>query len=201
MDFAASLGRVRRLLLSPATEWDAIAAEPADVRKIYLTHVAPLVIAATMATALGMSLVGVHLAPDGTFKYPAASALSSAAVAAALSFVMVYVLAIVINVLAKTFKGTPDLGQALKLSAYAPTAVWVAGLLYIVPDVGNLPLLGGAYSLYLLFVGLPKLMKPVEDKAAAYAIVVGIVMIVAALVIASASNAMLPSMTPVWRVN
>lgn len=201
MDFAAILGRVQRLLLSPATEWDAIAAEPADMQKIYMTYVGPLVIASALAAAIGMSLIGVNMPFGGTFRYPAASALSSAVVSAALGLVMVYVLAFVINALATQFEGTPDMGQAFKVAAYAPTAAWVAGLLNLIPALGILAILGGLYSLYLLFVGLPKLMKPAEDKAVTYVIVVVVVAIVIGFVIASVSNAMLPSMTPVWRVN
>jgi hypothetical protein len=201
MDFAAIFARVQRLLISPTTEWDAIAAEPADMQQIYMNYVGPLVIASAIASAIGLSLIGVNLPFGGTFRYPAMSALTSAIVSAGLGLIMVYVLAVVINALATQFEGTPDMGQAFKLAAYAPTAAWVASLLNIIPALGIIALLGSAYSLYLLFVGLPKLMKPAEDKAVTYTIVVVVIMIVVGFVIGSISSAMLPSMTPVWRVN
>lgn len=196
MDLTATLRRVLRLILSPSTEWDAIAAEPAEISQIYIKYAGPLIIASALATAIGISVVG------GTFiKYPATYALSSAAVSILLGLFLVYVLAFTINALSSWFGGTADMGQAFKLAAYSLTAAWVAGLLNIVPALGNLAMLGAAYSLYLLFVGLPKLMKPAGEKAVPYAIAVAAVMVVMAIISASVAGAMLPSMTPIMRAN
>ena len=196
MDFTATLRRVLRLILSPSTEWDAIAAEPAEIPQIYMKYAGPLIIASALATAIGISVVG------GKFiKYPATYALSSAAVSILLGLFLVYVLAFVINALSSWFGGTSDMGQAFKLAAYSLTATWIAGLLNIIPALGNLAMLGAAYSLYLLFVGLPKLMKPAGEKAVPYTIAVAAVMIVMAVVSASVASGMLPSMTPIMRAN
>ena len=161
MDIAWIIGRAQRLLLSPATEWDAIAGEPADVQKTYMNYVGPLIIAAAIAAALGM----VSLAGFGF-------AIKLLVTQIVMGLVMVYVLAIVINALAPTFGATSDMGQAFKLAAYSPTASWIAGLLMIVPVLGILAIVGALYSLYLLYVGLPKLMKPPEDKVMPYTLAV-----------------------------
>ena len=51
------------------------------------------------------------------------------------------------------------------------TASWVAGIFTILPVVGWLiSLLGGLYSLYLLQVGAPQLMKIPERAAVGYGI-------------------------------
>jgi hypothetical protein len=201
MDFAAIAGRVQRLILSPNTEWDAIANEPADVQGTYMNYVGPLIVASALAGAIGISVFGISLPFGGTFRIPAMTALSSAILQIILSLIMVYVLAFVINALAPQFGGTQDTGQAFKLAAFSPTAAWVANLLSIIPALGIIAILGSLYSLYLLFVGLPKLMKPAEDKALIYTVAIVGVMIVCAFVIASVSNAMMPSMTPMMRVD
>ena len=201
MDFATIIGRVQRLILSPAAEWDAIAGEPADIQKIYMNYVGPLIISSAIAGAIGMSLIGVSVPLVGTFRVPAGAALSQAVISIMLGLIMVYVLAFVINALAPQFGGKQDMGQAFKLAAYAPTASWVAGLLGIIPALGIIALLGALYSLYLLWIGLPKLMKPAEDKAVGYTIAIIVVMIVMSIIIASVASAMMPSMTPMMRVN
>jgi hypothetical protein len=71
----------------------------------------------------------------------------------------------------------------------------------ILPQLGIIALLGGLYSLYLLYVGLPKLMKPAEDKALVYTLAVVGVMIVIYILIGVISGMMMPSMTPMMRVN
>ena len=160
MDFASIISRVQRLLLSPAAEWDVISGEAADVRKIYMNYVGPLVIAAAVASAIGLSVVGI-----GGFRFGIGTAFTTMIIQIVMGLAMVYVLAFVINALAPQFGATADMGQAFKVAAYSPTASWVAGLVMIIPALGILALLGGLYSLYLLYVGLPKLMKPAQDKA------------------------------------
>jgi hypothetical protein len=67
---------------------------------------------------------------------------------------------------------------------YAYTSSWVAGLFQIIPFLGTLiMLIGGLYSIYLLYLGLPKLMKSPEDKSIAYTLVVIVCAIVVSFVI------------------
>jgi hypothetical protein len=200
MDFAAILGRVQRLLLSPASEWDAIAGEDANVQRIYMNYVGPLLIVSALAAAIGMSVIGINYGL-GTFRVPAGSALTQAILQVVLGAAGVYITGIVINALAPQFGGTQDAGQAFKLAAYSPTAAWVAGIVTILPQLGIIALLGGLYSLYLLYVGLPKLMKPAEDKALVYTLAVVGVMIVVYILIGVLAGMMMPSMTPMMRVN
>jgi hypothetical protein len=200
MDFAAILSRVQRLILSPAAEWDVIAGEDANVQRIYMSYVGPLIVAAALAAAIGMSVVGYNFGL-GTFRVPAGAALGQAILQVLLGLAGVYVTGLVINALAPQFGGTPDAGQAFKVAAYSPTASWVAGLVMILPQLGIVALLGGLYSLYLLYVGLPKLMKPAEDKALVYTLAVVAVMIVIYILIGAISSMMMPSMTPMMRVN
>ena len=191
MDFAAIVARVQRLLLSPATEWDVISGEAADVQKIYMNYVGPLVIAAALAAFIGMSFVGI-----AGFRLGLGTGLTQLVLQIVLGLVMVYVLAFVINALAPTFGATPDMGQAFKVAAYSPTASWVAGLVMIIPALGIIALLGALYSLYLLYVGLPKLMRPAQDKAVVYTLAVIGVMIVIGVVMAVVQSSMMPTMTP-----
>ena len=186
MDFAALFGRIQRLLMSPASEWDTIAGEAADVPKIYMNYIGPLVLASALAAALGIvSFIGI-----GT-------ALKIFVVQAVMGLIFVYVLAFVINALAPTFGATPDMGQAFKLAAYSPTAAWVASLIMIVPVLAIISLLGALYSLYLLYVGLPKLMKPPQEKTMVYTLSIVGVMIVIGIVMGLIQGALMPSATVV----
>ena len=71
----------------------------------------------------------------------------------------------------------------MKTSAYSYTAAWVAGIFNLIPSIALLGLLAALYSCYLLFLGLPVLMKAPEDKAVGYTAVVIIVAIVLYFVI------------------
>ena len=86
-------------------------------------------------------------------------------------------MAYVIDFLAGTFGARRNLDNAMRVSAYAPTAAWVAGVFNIIPFLGILSILG-LYSLYLLHTGIAALMRPPADKAMVYTIAVIVCVIV-----------------------
>jgi hypothetical protein len=117
-----------------------------------------------------LSVLGVDVAGE-TIRAPWIWMLASAALFFAMSVVGVLVFAALLNALAPTFGGERNYAQALKVSSYSITSAMVAGIATAVPALGIIALIGASYSLYLLFLGAPKLMKPAPDSATNYAIV------------------------------
>ncbi len=185
------IGRVKRLLMSPKTEWDAIDGEAVDTQKLILGYVAPLAAIPAIAGLIGGVVFGYSVLGQ-TYKMTLGSALPVALYSFVMAIVMVFVVSFVINALAPSFGAQKNQQQALKVAAHWPTAVWVSGVFSIIPMLGILTLVGLIYSLYLLFVGLPKLMKPPAEKATLYTIVSLVVAIIVAIVINSASMLVMP---------
>lgn len=181
------VARVKGLLTKPAAEWDVIDTEPVSPQPLVTGYVAPLAAIPAVATLIGFSVIGV-----AGIKIPFGTALVSAIVSFLMAICWVFVFAYIINALAPNFGAQKNFNQALKVSAFAPTASWVAGIFLIVPMLGIVSLLGALYSLYLLFVGLPKMMKPAADKATTYTIVSILVAIVAGVLIALVVGALTP---------
>jgi hypothetical protein len=78
-------------------------------------------------------------------------------------------MALIIDALAPSFGGEKNLVQALKVTAYALTASWIASIGVIVPWIGTLIVFaGGIYSIYLLYLGLPATMKCPPENAVGY---------------------------------
>jgi hypothetical protein len=162
-----AVNRATNILLAPETEWPAIARERSDPKSLYLGYVAILAILPAAATLVSTSLVGSL----GFGRLGAGVALQAALAGYLLSLALVLAIALAANLLAPRFGGRSDFGEALKLTAYALTASWVAGIFTILPVVGWLiSLLGGLYSLYLLQLGAPTLMKMPERSAVGYGI-------------------------------
>jgi hypothetical protein len=178
-----AVNRATNILLQPQSEWSAIAHERSDVRALYLGYIAILALLPAAATLISIWLVGSL----GFGRLGAGVALRAALTGYVLSLAMVVVLAFVANQLAPRFGGRSDFDQALKLTAYALTASWVAGIFTILPVVGWLiSLLGGLYSLYLLQVGAPQLMKMPERDAVGYGIALVAIGIVLTFLIGAA---------------
>jgi hypothetical protein len=158
------------MIMKPAAEWDVVAAEPATVGGIY-TGYAMILAAIPAIASLISSMLFLHQGPLG--------AVIGAVLQYVLALVGVFVSAFIIDALAPSFGGEKNQVQALKLVVYANTAVWVAGIANIIPVLGGLIVLAGfIYTLYTLYLGLPKLMKNPADKTVGYFVVSIVVEIV-----------------------
>lgn len=169
------VSRARNILLSPKTEWDRIDGEPATVQGLYTGYICILAAIPAICGIIGGLLFGMAAlgALGPMFIVPS---VATAVVSYILGLVGVFVVAVIADALAPSFGGTKSQIQALKAVAYAMTAAWVGGILSIIPLIGWLgALVGGIYTLYLLYLGLGKLMKVPEDKTLGYTVVVIIV--------------------------
>ncbi len=177
--------RVKNIILTPTTEWDAIEKEPADIGGLYKNYILILAAIGPIAAMIksivfGYSLLGV------TYRPGIAQAVGTAVATYLITLVGVFILAMVIDALAPSFGATRNRIQAFKVATYSGTAAWIAGIFGLLPGLGFLTLLG-LYNLYLLYVGLPKLMKAPADKAMGYTVVT----VVAAIVVAVVSSIVL----------
>jgi hypothetical protein len=191
---AALFARVKGILLQPKDEWPKIDAEPATIGGIYSNYVVYLVAVPVLCTLIGSLVFGYGFA-GVTYRPSFFGAVATAIVQYGLQLGGVYVFALIIEALAPRFGGNKDRVSAFKLAAYSATASWLAGVFTLVPALGILSILG-LYSLYLLYTGVPILMKVPADKALSYTAAIIVIGIVIGLVAAALSTCILPSRGP-----
>jgi len=179
--------RVPAILLRPKQTWPAIAAEPADVASIYSRYVAILAAIPAICAFIGWTLVGGGMF-GVTYRLPIATGLAQMVVGYLLSLAIVYVLALIVDALAPTFGGSKDRVAALKVVAYGSTAGFLGGVFSLLPSLAMLGLLASFYSIYLIYTGLPVLMRCPPEKAGAYTAVVVVCAIVAMIVLGAVSS-------------
>jgi hypothetical protein len=171
---AGLVDRVKNILLTPKTEWPVIDAESGDTKEVF-TYVAIL---AAIPAVFGI-LAGLILLP---IALPVV--IVGAIFGYLVAFAVVYLIAFIIDALAPTFNSEKHMPSALKLTAYAYTPSWVAGIFAVIPVLGGIiALIAGLYGLYLLYLGIPVLMRTPQDKVMGYTIVIVICAIVVSLVI------------------
>lgn len=190
---AGLLARVKAILLKPSEEWPVIATEDTPPGALYTSYILPLAAIGPIAQFIGLVLIGISVPFIGTMRVGVLSGLGMALTSYVLGLVAVFVMALIANALAPTFKGEQNLPQALKLVAYAYTPAWLASILGILPFLGILAMLASLYALYLLYLGLPVMMKCPRDKALGYTAVLVVLGIVAAIVISLASHLFMPT--------
>jgi hypothetical protein len=169
--------RVRALLLKPSETWDVIDAEPATTSSLFKGYACILAAIPPVAGLIGGMVFG-HSAFGITVHTGIIASIVGAVVTYGLSLLTCYVLALIIDALAPNFDGQKNKIQALKVAVYSNTAAWVAGIFGLFPPLLIIGGLLGLYSLYLLYLGLPKLMKAPQEKALGYTVVSIIVAVV-----------------------
>ncbi|HZO20922.1 MAG TPA: Yip1 family protein [Steroidobacteraceae bacterium] len=169
MDYSRLIQRVRALLVSPRTEWPVIAAEPVTIADLYRDPIAVLAAIGPVCAFIKTSLIGYGWHGFRVYRLGIGAGLAAAIVSYAVTLVAVYVLAVVIDLLAPSFGGQQNRLQALKVAAWSCTGVWLAGFAHLLPSFSVLLFLAGdAYSVYLLYTGLPALMQVPPERSAAY---------------------------------
>ncbi len=180
--------RAKNILVTPKTEWDAIAADATPTQGLIVGYVLPLAAVAAVAAFIGQVFVGVSTGFFGTMRVGGVAGLVGLVFSLVMAVAMVFLLGFIADALAPSFGGQKNMNQAVKVAAYSFTPVWVAGILNIVPLLGILVLLAGLYAIYLMYLGLPKLMKAPQEKAAGYTAVVVLASIVVWVVVATVST-------------
>lgn len=165
------LARVKSILLSPRTEWPVIDAEAATVRGIYRDYLVWLAAIPAIAGFIGLSVIGVG-GLGVTFRVPVLQGLMNAVLGMAMMLATVWVMAWIVDALAPRFQARKDFTSAFKLVAYASTASMVSGLSYLLSAMPFLMILGALYGLYLLYLGLPVLMRCPPGRALPYTAVI-----------------------------
>ena len=181
------VGRARRILTDPRSEWARIDAEPAAASAVFTRWAVPLAAIGPVAGLVGQQVFGFG-AFGFSFRPSLGFSITTAVLGYALALVGVWVLAFVIDALAPSFGGTKDRDRAMKVAAYSFTAAWLAGVFQIIPMLAILGLVG-LYSFYLLWLGLPRLMRVSEEKRAGYFVAVLVSAIVVNFVAAGIAGA------------
>lgn len=184
--------RVKKILLTPTAEWQVIKSETHTVAGLYTRYVMILAAIPAVASFIGFSVIG-YSGLGMTYRVPIAAGVANMVLSYVMGLGAVYVMALVIDGLATNFGGQKDFLQALKVSAFFPTAYWITGVFYVIPALAILAILGALYSLWLLYTGLAPLMSVHEEKAAGYTAVVVLVAIVLMVVIGTVAALVIPS--------
>ncbi|MEO5493761.1 MAG: Yip1 family protein [Sphingomonas sp.] len=189
--------RIKRIVMSPKTEWPAIEAEPMTLNSIMVTWVLPLAAIGPVAGLIRnilfpLTVFGV------SFRMPLIGSIVQAVLAIGLTMLGVWAWSLVLDALAPNFKGAKNAIAALKLVAFSATAAWLCGIFQLTWATAPLAILG-LYSAYLFWVGVPVMMKVPDDQRPIYvvvAVVVGIVVNLVVGLLAASLAGMMFAMTP-----
>jgi hypothetical protein len=167
--------RARRMLVQPQREWAVIDAEFTKVGTIFRTFVLPLSVIPPLAYLLGAVIFGQQGTLFGTFETTVGAAVQDAVIRYICGLAAVFLLGLALDLLAPVFSGRGNRVQGTKVAAYASTPAWLFGVLAIVPRLGRYSIAGTLWTLVLVYLGAPLLMKVPSERAAVFGLVAAVV--------------------------
>lgn len=180
--------RAKNILMSPASEWEVIAKEPASVGGLFTGYAIPLMLLPLIGQILGLGVLGIGAESYAMMGLGAIGIMGAAiigAISLGLGIVLLYAMIFAVNAISPSFNGKSDMTQSAKLMVYASTPSWVAGL--IVPALGMLGSLLGlaaiAYVVYLIYTGVKPVLDVPQEKSAGLTVVTVLIYIVLTIVL------------------
>lgn len=181
------LSHVYGLFVSPREEWQRIREENCTIGKCYCSYLLILAAIPPVSGYFGTTLFGWQIGGREAIKLSPDSALM---IALSYYFVMligVLSVGFMIHWMGKTYGTVQSLSRCFSLAAYVATPMFLVGIFEILPIlwlnfVLGLPAL--AYTVYLLYTGVPVMMEISEERGFLFSsavLAVGLVTLVSVL--------------------
>ena len=184
-----SLAHTFGLLTNPDQAWEAIRRESESVTRLYTGHVLLLALIPALAGFIGTSQIGWQIGDGPVTRLSVSSAMSLSVLFYAAMLAGIFILGKFIDFFAATYDAVDRTPRGVTMAAYTATPIFLIGVIAVYPNIWvNMAagLVAIAYAVYLLYEGLPILMKIPEDRGFMFAtavLTVGLVMFVALLAI------------------
>lgn len=182
------LGHIWGLFVNAEKEWKSIRRQRCTVLQCYLSHVLFLAAIPAVSGYIGTTQIGWQIGNAPVVKLTHESALGIAILFYITMLVAVFTLGKLICWMGQTYGARQrSLGQCTALAAYTATPLFLIGIMLLYPVLWlnlliGLPAL--AYTVYLLYTGVPIMMGIPKERGFLYSsavLAVGLVMLVGVL--------------------
>lgn len=175
------------LFINPKKEWEAIREENCTIGKCYFSYVFILAAIPPVSGYFGTTMFGWEIGARDAIKLSTDSALTIAIAYYCVMLVGIFSMGFMIHWMARTYGTQQTLSRCITLAAYVVTPIFLVGVVELLPIlwlnfVIGLPAL--AYTVYLLYTGVPIMMEIPEERGFLFSsavLAVGLVALVSIL--------------------
>jgi hypothetical protein len=182
------LSHVWGLFAQPEKEWKAIRDEKCTITRCFCSHVLFLAAIPAISGYIGTTQIGWQIGTGPVVKLTTQSALTIAVLFYLAMLVAVFTIGRLICWMGETYGAKQrTFSQCVALAAYTATPLFLSGIMLLYPVLWLNMLIGMvalAYTVYLLYTGVPVMMGIPKERGFLYSsavLAVGLVMLVAML--------------------
>lgn len=157
---------------NPKQEWQAVKEQNTERIIGGLTHTLLIAILPSLFAFISSVFIGWNMGVDKHIFLTPMSALVIAMAMYVALVIGVLALAYITYWMSVTYGSSPTIAQAIELAVYTATPIFMASIAALYPQLWFLMLVGlasVAYSIYLLYIGVPILMQIPEERGFIYA--------------------------------
>lgn len=175
------------LFIDPVRQWQIIRQEHLGLKRYYAAHVFLLAAIPAVSGYIGTTRIGWQIGAGEPIRLTSETALSIAVIYYLVLLVAVFTIGKLIQALGKAYDVDKPLPLCVALAAYSATPLFLIGVMELYPLLWLNFLLGLpalAYSVYLLYSGLPIMMEISKERGFLYSTAilgVGLIALVALL--------------------
>jgi len=173
--------KVRGILLNPRRTWEKIKVEDGQALRNLALYIALLSLVPAFSIFMGYGWVGMRWGMV-YFRLPPLNAFFCALVSYLLSLAGVSFAGFMINFTMRYFQVEGNWETAAKLAVYSSTPYLLSGIFNIIPALRFLSILG-LYGIYIIYMGIPILLKIPQEKMLSFIFTTSIILIVLAFMV------------------
>ncbi|MGI9304269.1 MAG: Yip1 family protein [Gammaproteobacteria bacterium] len=161
------LSHIPGLLVNPETEWKAIRDEGGSVGRYFLSYIAIIAAISPIAGFIGTTQVGWRIGAGEPVRLTVDSALQITILYYVSILVAVFTIGKLIHWMSETYGAQQPLSRCMALAAYTATPLFLVGIMQLYPVlwlnfIVGLPAL--AYTVFLLYTGVPIMMEIPRER-------------------------------------
>ena len=155
------------IFINPIAEWESIRTDNCSIGKCYLSYIFLLAAIPPISGYIGTTSFGWEIGAREAVKLSSDSAMVIAIAFYLVMLVGVFTMGAMIHWMGQTYDAKQPLSRCVTLAAYTATPLFLVGFVELFPIlwlnfVIGLPAL--AYSVYLLYTGVPIMMEISVDR-------------------------------------
>ncbi len=183
------LTHVKGLLTDPLTEWEVIRNEDSSITHLYRRYVMLVGAIAPICALIGTTTIGWKIGVGEPVRLTVTSAIQMSLVFYLAILVATFCIGKMIHWMAQTYGADQPLHLCIALAGYTATPLFLVGLIQLIPTLWlnflvGLPAL--AYTVYLLYAGVPIVMQIPRERGYLFStsiLAVGLVTLVGLLAV------------------
>jgi len=163
----AMLSHLIGIFVNPKVEWEKIRDEQCSIGACFFSYVLLLAAIPPVSGYIGTTVFGWEIGAREAVKLSTDSALLIAIIFYLVMLVGVFTMGAMIHWMGQTYGAVQPLSRCITLAAFTATPLFLVGFVELLPIlwlnfVVGLPAL--AYSVYLLYTGVPVMMEVSQDR-------------------------------------